>query len=153
MRIRALLTLERLRVSELELLLREHPFKEVSDKWGYHVDYHGLAQHYGIPTSLLDLTSSVEVAAFFAVARWDDESNGFLPMVSGTGVMYRLDWTRFGPGYSKFFEPVGFGPGLRPVRQHAWTFRPKPGVDFQSIPHVTAFEFAHSKAASEEVFA
>jgi hypothetical protein len=150
--IKARLILERMRVAELELLLREHPFKAVADKRGFHVDYHALAQHYGIPTSLLDLTSNVEVAAFFAIARWDQEAVAFRPMESGTGVMYRFDWTAFGPGYSKFFEPVGFGPGLRPARQHAWTFRLHPGIDFQQVPHVSAFEFEHLKAASDELF-
>ena len=150
--IKARLTLERFRVAELELVLRGHPFEVIAGKRGFHVDYHALAQHYGIPTSLLDLTSNVEVAAFFAVARWDRDSASFQPMEDGTGVMYRFDWAAFGPGYSKFFEPVGFGPGLRPARQHAWTFRPHPGVDFQSVPHVSAFEFQHSKAASLELF-
>lgn len=102
---------------------------------------------------MLDLTSNVEVAAFFAVARWDRDAASFRPMEIGTGVMSRFDWTSFGPGYPKFFEPVGFGPGLRPARQHAWTFRLQPGVDFQQVPHLAAFEFTHSKAASEELFA
>lgn len=150
---KAYLTLERFRVAELDSVLRSHPFKAVAEKRGFHIDYYGLAQHYGIPTSLLDLTSSVEVAAFFAVARWNNESASFQPMETGTGVMYRFDWTAFGSGYSKFFEPVGFGPGLRPARQHAWTFRLRPGADFQQVPYVAAFEFAHSKAASEELFA
>jgi hypothetical protein len=158
--IKARLTLERIKVAELELLLREHPFKAVADKRGFHIDYHALAQHYGIPTSLLDLTSNVEIAAFFAVARWDEEAGRsgpmktgrFRPMETGTGVMYRFDWAAFGPGYSKFFEPVGFGPGLRPARQHAWTFRLRPGIDFQQVPHVSAFEFTHTKAASLELF-
>jgi hypothetical protein len=150
--IKALLSLERFRVAELELVLRDHPFGMVARKRGFYVDYHALAQHYGIPTSLLDLTSNVEVAAFFAVAKWDCESASFQPMESGTGVMYRFDWTAFGPGYSKFFEPVGLGPGLRPARQHAWTFRLRPGRDFQLVPHVTAFEFTHSKEASAELF-
>lgn len=151
--IKARLSLERFRVAELELVLRDHPFTAVAAKRGYPVDYHGLAQHYGIPTSVLDLTSSVEVAAFFAVARWDIGSSSFRPMESGTGVMYRFDWSAIGPGYSRFFEPVGFGPGLRPARQHAWTFRMGPGADFQQIPYVTAFEFTHSKEASGDLFA
>jgi FRG domain len=150
--VKARLSLERFRVAELELVLRDHPFRAVAETYGFSVDYHGLAQHYGIPTSLLDLTSNVEVAAFFAAAQWDREAQVFAPMESGVGVLYRFDWSAFGPGYSKFFEPVGFGPGLRPARQHAWTFRLRPGVDFQSVPHVTAIEFAHSKSASRELF-
>ncbi|MGA2216689.1 MAG: FRG domain-containing protein [Terracidiphilus sp.] len=150
--IKALLSLERFRVTELELVLRKHPFKLVAERHGFSVDYHGLAQHYGIPTSLLDLTSNVEVAAFFAVAHWDKASRAFVPMESGVGVIYRLDWCEFGPGYSKFFEPVGFGPGLRPARQHAWTFRLRPGVDFHNVPHVKVIEFEHTKLASESLF-
>jgi len=150
--IKALLSLERFKVAELELLLRNHPFNKVAERHGLWVDYHALAQHYGIRTSLLDLTSNIEIAAFFAVAHWNEAIGKFTPMETGTGVLFRFDWSAIGPGYSKFFDPVGFGPGLRPARQHAWTFRLPPGVDFQSIPQVTVFEFSHSKLASEELF-
>lgn len=151
--LKAQLVKERFRVAELELLLRDHPFSTVASKRGFWVDYHGLAQHYGIRTSLLDLTSNVEVAAFFAVGRWIREKNTWEPMETGRGVIYRLDWSAFGPGYSKFFEPVGFGPGLRPARQHAWTFRMRPGVDFLNIPYVKPFEFEHTASASAAIFA
>lgn len=150
--LKAQLTLEHFRVAELELLMQKHPFMDICKTRGYEVDWHGLAQHYGIPTTLLDLTSNVEVAAFFACAQWENEKQRFTPADSGSGVMYRFDWSAFGPGYAKYFEPVGFGPGLRPARQHAWTFRLKPGVDFQTVPHVEAVEFRHAKAASAELF-
>lgn len=153
MQVKARLAFERFRVAELELILKHHPFKQVADRTGFMIDYHALAQHYGIPTSLLDLTSNVEVAAFFAGARWDGEKNRFLPMESGVGVIYRLDWSAFGPGYSKYFNPVGIGPGLRPARQHAWTFKLRPGADFLHVPHLTEIEFEHDKSASEEIFA
>jgi hypothetical protein len=151
--VRARLALERFRIAELELVMLDHPFTKVARDYGFCVDYHALAQHYGIPTSLLDLTSNVEIASFFAVASWDREAQRWTPMDQGVGVLYRFDWSAFGPGYAKFFEPVGFGPGLRPARQHAWTFQLRPGVDFQKVPHVTPFEFTHSKSASEELFA
>jgi len=151
--IKARLALERFRVAELELLLRDHPFTAVTKRHGFWVDYYGLAQHYGIPTSQLDLTSKLEVAAFFAVARWDKKAKTFAPMETGGGVIYRLDWSAIGTGYSKFFEPVGLGPGLRPARQHAWTFRLRPGVDFLNAPLLEAMEFEHSKAASAEILA
>ncbi len=146
------LALERFRVAELELVLRQHPFQEVAKRHGFSVDYHGLAQHYGIPTSLLDVTSSIEVAAFFAVAEWDVEQEKFKPMMKGLGDLYRFDWSALGPGYAKFFDPVGFGPGLRPARQHAWTFRLGPGEDFTQVPHLERFEFEHNESASMEIF-
>jgi hypothetical protein len=151
-RLKALSVLEHVRVAELELILRSHPFKKVADRFGFDVDYHALAQHYGIKTHLLDLTSNVEVAAFFAVARWNSCLGRFVPMKEGTGVMYRLDWASFGQGYSKAFDPIGFGPGLRPARQHAWTFELHPSVDFEQVPYVKAFEFEHKKVASLELF-
>jgi len=150
--IKALLGLERVRVAELELLLRAHPFTAVASRHGAWVDWHGLAQHYGIPTSLLDLTTDMRIAAFFAVAQWNNDSQSFAPMTNGTGVFYRFDWTAFREGYSKFFNPVGFGPGLRPARQHAWTFRLQPFINFEDVPHVSAIEFEHSPEASAQVF-
>ncbi len=149
--VRARLLLQRVRTAELELVLRAHPFTEVSNKHGFAVHFDGLAQHYGIPTAQLDLTSRVEVAAFFAVASFTAEGR-WEPKGEGAGVLYRFDWTAFGPGYSKFFEPVGFGPGIRPTRQHAFTFTPHPGRDFEGIPHVEPIEFRHDKQASERVF-
>jgi len=35
--------------------------------------------------------------------------------------MYKLDWLGIDTGFMKYFDLVGFGPGLRPARQHAWT--------------------------------
>lgn len=46
----------------------------------------------------------------------------FEPMSTGRGVMYKLDWLGTGAGFTKYFDLVGFGPGLRPAEQHAWTF-------------------------------
>ena len=65
-----------------------------------------------------------EIAAFFAVANWNGDRGWLEPMPSGRGVMYKFDWLGLGPGATKHFEPVGFGPGSRPARQHAWTFVP-----------------------------
>lgn len=149
---KAHLLLERVRVAELQLVMRDHPFEKVARRYGFETDYHGLAQHYGIRTSLLDLTSNVEIAAFFACVDWDWEQHSVRRLMdSGTGVLYRCDWSAFGPGFSKFFQPVGFGPGLRPARQHAWTFRLRPDRDFSTMPHVERFEFTHDHTASNAI--
>ncbi len=39
------------------------------------VDYEGLAQHYGIKTSVLDLTSNLDVAMFFATCNYDPDND------------------------------------------------------------------------------
>lgn len=79
--LKAQLTLERFRVAELELLMQKHPFMDVWKTRGYEVDWHGFAQHYGIPTTLLDLTSNVEVAAFLHVPIGTTENKSLLRLI------------------------------------------------------------------------
>jgi hypothetical protein len=111
--------LSRVRIAELERVLREHPLTVTASKHGLRPDHEALGQHYGIPTDLLDLTSSTEVAAFFAVTRWD--ADACFPATSGTGVIYRVHWQNV-PDAFKFFDCIGHGPGTRPASQHAWSF-------------------------------
>ena len=47
-----------------------------------------LAQHYGVSTALLDVTSSLPVAAWFATQPWNP---GSPPPQEGLGVIYRFD--------------------------------------------------------------
>jgi hypothetical protein len=47
-----------------------------------------LAQHYGLETGLLDLTHSIDVAAWFATNPWDPDRQ---PPFKGRGVIYRFD--------------------------------------------------------------
>ncbi|CAM2148307.1 protein of unknown function [Pararobbsia alpina] len=148
----ALKFLEKFRVAELELLMQDHPFMEVARRRRFNVDFHALAQHYGIPTSLFDVTSNIEVAAFFAVAKWNRVLKRFQPAASGRGVMFKFDWQSIGTGYTRHFQPVGFGPGLRPARQHAWTFEIG-REDFRHLPKlVQIIEFEHSLPASQVLF-
>jgi hypothetical protein len=142
--------LAQVRLAELELLMRTHPLTEIAARYGLQVDYEALGQHYGLHTDLLDLTSNVEVAAFFAVAGWSQECNWFIPMTSGNGVFYRVHWLRTRER-SRYFDCVGHGPGTRPAGQHAWAFRLKRGAEFEAVPIVEKFEFRHDMGASQEV--
>jgi hypothetical protein len=144
--------LSRARICELELILREHPFTRLAESHGLTLDYEALAQHYGIPTGLLDLTSNLNVAAFFAVAEWSRELEWFRPAEDGEGVLYRVRWLRT-RNPASFFEPIGHGPASRPGRQHAWAFSLKRGVCFESCPVVESVPFRHDGAASREVMA
>lgn len=72
-----------IQMNELEILLRQHPlvklfengFYLVNEFFRFKIDYAGLAQHYYNRTPLLDLTSDMEVAKFFAVTWFDMEND------------------------------------------------------------------------------
>lgn len=139
-----------MRIAELEHLLRDHPLAVTASKHGLCPDHEALGQHYGIPTDLLDLSSSVEIAAFFAVTKWNGDA--CIPATSGSGVMYRVHWQRV-PDAFNFFDCIGHGPGTRPAFQHAWSFRLRRGVDFETCPDVEVIEFEHDEECSRGIMA
>jgi hypothetical protein len=68
--------LERLRCCEFELLIKNHPVvKAIFLPRNYRVSYMGLAQHYGLKTDIIDITSSLDVALFFATCRYDQNED------------------------------------------------------------------------------
>ena len=73
------LFLERMRVVEFELMLKQYPAVRFFEQEKLAVDYVGLAQHYGLLTDVLDLTSDVRTALFFAMCDYDSENDCYYP--------------------------------------------------------------------------
>lgn len=119
------------------LALLDNPRTRLSEEIGLEVNLEALAQHYGLKTVHLDVSHSLDVAAFFACCSL--EEGEWKPMSSGTGVVYRLP---FIPDYT--CDIVGPQIYPRPKQQFAESVRVDIEQDFESFPYVETFEFEHS---------
>ena len=67
-----------MRIAEFGFLLQK--FQHVKDWKESDILYEALAQHYGLETGWLDITSDFNVALFFATCYWDSDSNEWMPL-------------------------------------------------------------------------
>lgn len=97
----------------------------------FKVDYEGLAQHYGLLTSVLDLTSNLDVALFFATCWYDKSNNCYKTFDDGVeheGIIYVFcpmlanepSPLRIGDFMKENITPTGLQPFLRPARQKGY---------------------------------
>lgn len=168
-------TLARLKKTEDQLLalcrriafedaIGEHPMVRMAEQARLldsplYVDREGLAQHYGLATDMLDVTSNFDVASFFATCIWDESQRTYLPVPSNekAGVMYRIT-----PALMIGMEPlsnafgpvhiVGWQPLPRPEQQRASVVKMQPEQDFTSLPTVETFYFRHQEHISHRVW-
>lgn len=68
-----------MRIVEFELMLKQYPSVQFFEQERFEVDYVGLAQHYGLNTSVLDLTSDINTALFFAMCDYNRVEDCYHP--------------------------------------------------------------------------
>lgn len=144
--------------------VRRHPYVLYCSKQAFlgnplHIDYQGLAQHYGFHTDMLDVTSNFDVATFFACCEWDAEESRYVPVAlrDQPGVIYGVIPALFSAGialktWGCDFRFVGWQPLPRPAQQRAGAFVMQPGRCFASLPGVQRAYFKHDLAAAEKVW-
>ena len=163
--------IDRLRSSEFELLLMDHPFVKLIYNEGIvlnnhreniliplKVDYLGLAQHYELETDMLDFTNDKWVAAFFATCK--KENGNYVPMDSkGYGVFYRysLPIETFFPQevhsiQKKKFNVIGLQPFKRPAEQKGFALNMEEGENLDNVRGIQKYYFRHDKLAAEIIY-
>ena len=147
---------------EFELVMESHPlyrlFKKgirLSDTITLKIENpYGLAMSYGFPTVLLPLTSSLDIASFFAVTRYD-EANGSFQCVGGSEqergsiAVFKMN-VPF--GVTRGLSVVGWQPFPRPGLQKTFAMEVPFNTNFHSHPFVDVFTFRHDDQESKKIF-
>lgn len=153
--------LERLKLCEFELLLRNHPvvklFKQING-WDMRISVLGLAQHYGIKTELMDFSSDPNVAMFFATCRYSAETDSYIPASKGTheGILWLAQCLFMSDPYGKnFFDDnisiIGGQPFARPVAQRGFALRLSKNKSLQETGGCYPYRFKYT-AEDSQVF-
>jgi hypothetical protein len=64
-----------LKIIDFSFIIKNYPGVEYAEKDGMDIHYDTLAQYYELKTNILDLTSDIAVAAFFATNSYNKETN------------------------------------------------------------------------------
>lgn len=146
--------LELCRNVAFEDAIGDHPFVRICERTEFlgaplFVDRQGLAQHYGLATDMLDVTSNFDIACFFATCYWNGRS--YRPVESSTkpGVLYRILVPLL---ELDIFRPVGWQPFHRPEQQKAHALAMKAGQDFAKMPGVQMVKFRHHPEISTRIW-
>lgn len=154
-----------IQINELEVLLRQHPLVKLFEQGFYllheffrfRVDYLGLSQHYYNLTPLLDLTSDMEVAKFFAVTWFNMKKDRYEKYTGNKlGVLYYYDLAADAFSYRKgrdyMVETIGKQPFMRSGNQAGFLIRLGPDKNFNELPEVRYVFFQHDQHITDRIF-
>jgi hypothetical protein len=149
----------------MEVLLKEHPlvklfeqgFMLMNEFIQFKINYVGLSQHYYNNTHLLDLTSDMEVAKFFAVTKFDMKNDCYFEYKGeGPGVLYYYDIQadtfnkRKGRRYN--VDTIGKQPFMRSGNQSGFLVNMEREDDFNLFPEVRYVFFRHDPDITSRIF-
>lgn len=166
-------TLGRLKGNEKKLLalcrnvafedaICEHPFVRVCEQVRFlglplQIDKQGLAQHYGLATDMLDITSNFDVASFFATNYWNNASQSYQPVCSSNkrGVIYKINTVALMSGNISIppkLGIVGWQPLSRPEQQRASVIKLDRGEDLLDLLKDQPIKFHQYKQTSTRIW-
>lgn len=127
-----LILIDNLRIEEFALILKEFPQVKYAVKDHCGVDYRALAQHYELNTDLIDVTSDIAVAAFFATHVYDLRTNDYIVKENGVGCIRTYVNIMIEPE-TELFRMFGLQPFQRPGQQCAFALKMNKGEDFSKF--------------------
>ena len=151
---------------EFMLALKDHPLIRLfwegielcGHRYFFEVNYYGLAQHYGFKTRVMDLTSDLDVARFFAVTDYNEKTDTYSPVIdeSRCGVFYYWDSVRhplaFQPIFGGNLSSIGLQVFPRSGRQKGFLFSMYREQNFNDVPFVRYKLFRHDATISKQIY-
>lgn len=89
-----------------------------AERRGLVVNYPALAQHYGVRTDIIDFSSEIFVAAFFATHRYNKTTKEYEVVTEGEGCLRHLFSPAIFPAH--YQSIIGLQPFRRPILQYAY---------------------------------
>lgn len=153
---------------EMMLLILSHPLVQLFDlgfelcgnHYRFEVNLYGLTQHYYNKTTLMDLTSDPNVAAFFATSKYDPSTDTYEPIKDDQkeGVLYYYDLDinedfKMADETSLFqLSTIGLQVFPRSERQKGFLVYIPKGKDFHLSSRLMAVKFKHNAECSEKYY-
>jgi len=158
---------ERLKLCEFSIILNKLPASEIL-KSGLliptqsgellhnivHIDDIALAQHYGIQTECLDLTTDKWTAAFFAssvlIEGDEDYSKTYKPYDGNEAGVFYVFQNKSPYGNNWKMHPVGIQPNARPIKQSGYVKEIGKNQNFDKIAN--GIYFKHESRCSSIIY-
>ena len=147
---------EKVRIAEFRLFLEQFDITKRFEKMHLCVDYVGLAQHYGLKTGVLDLTSDVDVSFFFAMCDYDKDNDCYKPKAEDReyiGYIYAILTNEYTQDnqieiFSDKINVIGLQPFGRPGFQKGFACH----VGKEGVVSGYLYSFSYSKEDSQRIF-
>ncbi len=151
---------------EMYRLILSHPLVQLLDLGvildgrlcRFEMNLYGLTQHYYNKTSMLDLTSDINVAMFFATQKYDPVTDTYSPIIDEghePGVLYYYDIDILndfkGPQGVERLSTIGLQVFPRSGQQKGFLYNLEKGEDFNNVVRLKAFRFKHVANIATEI--
>lgn len=149
---------EMVRAQEQQWLMLSHPLVRLLDhgiELGnyplvFEINLCGLTQHYYNKTWFMDLTSDIQVAAFFASNKYDSNTDTYIPKAEGIGCLYLYELKEGIDFKIPHLSTIGLQIFPRSGAQRGFLYDMEIGQNFNDLTRLKVLKFRHHRNISDK---